>query len=111
MLDQRKAELVKHANKLAQGKEDVLTAQAKDLQIAQTEIQSLVEFVERNIENTSDQDLMNIRTQLQTKMKDGEKHHRKTTQKPATTADVIWNSHQQQTSTSGDRVWWGDIYR
>ena len=89
LLDQRKAELVRHANKLAQGKEDVLTAQAKDLQIAQTEIQSLVEFVERNIENTSDQDLMSICTQLQTKMKDGEKHHRKTTLKPATTSDVL----------------------
>ena len=89
LLDQRKAELVKHANKLAQGKEDVLTAQAKDLQIAQTEIQSLVEFVERNIENTSDQDLMSIRTKLQTKMKDEEKHHRKTSLKPATTADVV----------------------
>ena len=89
LLDQRKAELVKQANKLAQGKEDVLTAQAKDLQIAQTEIQSLVEFVERNIENTSDQDLMSIRTQLQTKMKDGEKHHRKTSLKPATTSDVV----------------------
>ena len=89
LLDQRKAELVRQANKLAQGKEDVLTAQAKDLQIAQTEIQSLVEFVERNIENTSDQDLMSIRTQLQTKMKDGEKHHRKTTLKPATTSDVV----------------------
>ena len=89
LLDQRKAELVKQANKLAQGKEDVLTAQAKDLQIAQTEIQSLVEFVERNIENTSDQDLMSICTQLQTKMKDGEKHHRKTMLKPATTSDVV----------------------
>ena len=85
LLDQRKAELVRHANKLAQGKEDVLTAQAKDLQIAQTEIQSLVEFVERNIENNSDQDLMSIRTQLQTKMKDGEK----TMLKPATTSDVV----------------------
>ena len=85
LLNQRKAELVKQANKLAQDKEDVLTAQAKDLQIAQTEIQSLVEFVERNIENTSDQDLVSIRTQLQTKMKDG----RKTMLKPATTSDVV----------------------
>ena len=89
LLDQRKTELVKQAKKLAQGKEDVLSAHAKDLQIAQTEIQSLVEFVERNIENTSDQDLISIRTQLQTKMKDGEKHHRKTTLKPATTSDVV----------------------
>ena len=91
LLDQRKAELVKQANKLAQSKEDALTAQMKGLQIAQTEIQSLVEFVERNVENTSDQDLMSIRTQLQTKMKEGEKHHRKMSLKPVTTADIVCN--------------------
>ena len=91
VLDQRKAELVKHANKLAQGKEDALTAQAKTLQVTQTEIQSLVEFVERNLENTSDRDLMSIRTQLQTKMTEGEKHHRKTPLEPTTTADVVCN--------------------
>ena len=91
VLDQRKAELVKQANKLAQGKEDSLTAQAKGLQVAHIEIQSLVEFVERNLENTSDQDLMSIRTQLQTKMTEGEKHHRKTPLEPTTTADVVCN--------------------
>ena len=91
VLEQRKAELVKQANKLAQGKEDALTAQAKGLQVAQAEIQSLVEFVERNLENTSDQDLMSIRTQLQTKMTEGEKHHRKTPLEPTTTADVVCN--------------------
>ena len=91
VLDQRKAELVKQANKLAQGKEDALTAQAKGLQVAQAEIQSLVEFVERNLENTSDQDLMSIRTQLQTKMTEGEKHHRKTPLEPTTTADIVCN--------------------
>ena len=91
VLDLRKAELVKQANKLAQGKEDALTAQAKRLQVAQTEIQSLVEFVERNLENTSDQDLMGIRTQLQTKMTEGEKHHQKTPLEPTTTADIVCN--------------------
>ena len=91
VLDQQKAELVKQANKLAQDKEDALTAQVKTLQVAQTEIQSLVEFVERNLENTSDQDLMSIRTQLQTKMTEGEKHHRKTPLEPTTTADIVCN--------------------
>ena len=82
---------MKQANKLAQDKEDALTAQAKGLQVAQIEIQSLVEFVERNLENTSDQDLMSICTQLQTKMTEGEKHHRKTPLEPTTTADVVCN--------------------
>ena len=60
LLDQRKAELVKKATALAQEKKDALAAQRKGLQVAQAEIQSLVEFVERNIENSSDQDLMGI---------------------------------------------------
>ena len=84
VLDQRKAELVRQANRLAQDREDALAAQVKGLEMAQTEIQSLVEFVERNVESTSDQDLMSIRTQLQTKMKEGEKNLRKTSLPTAT---------------------------
>ena len=91
LLNQREAELVGQANTLAKEKKDVLTAQMKEFQIAQTEIQSLVEFVERNLENTSDQDLMSIRTQLQTKMEEEEKRHQKISLKPATTADVVCN--------------------
>ena len=91
LLNQREAELVGQANTVAKEKNDVLTAQMKEFQIAQTEIQSLVEFVERNLENTSDQDLMSIRTQLQTKMEEEEKRHQKISLKPATTADVVCN--------------------
>ena len=91
LLNQREAELVGQANKLAKEKKDVLTAQMKEFQIAQTEIQSLVEFVERNLENTSDQDLMSIRTQLQTKMEEEEKRHQKISLKPAITADIVCN--------------------
>ena len=89
VLDQRKAELVRQANRLAQDKEDALVAQVKGLEMSQTEIQSLVEFVERNVESTSDQDLMSIRTQLQNKMKEGEKNLRKTSLQPTATADVV----------------------
>ena len=88
-LDQRKAELVKQANILAQSKEAALTAQMRELQVAQTEIQSLVKLVEQNLENTSDQNVMSICTQLQTKMEEGEKHHRKICLKPVTTADIV----------------------
>ena len=91
LLNQREAELVGQASTVAKEKKDVLTAQMKEFQIAQTEIQSLVEFVEWNLENTSDQDLMSIRTQLQTKMEEEEKRHHKISLKPATTADVVCN--------------------
>ena len=91
LLDQRKAELVKRASALAQEKKDALAAQRKGLQVAQAEIQSLVEFVERNVENTSDQDLMGIRTQLQTKVEEEEKRHQQLSLEPATTADFACN--------------------
>jgi DNA-binding beta-propeller fold protein YncE len=91
VLDQQEQKLMEQANRLAQEKEDVLTAQMKGLQVAQTEIHSLVEFVERNIESTSDQDLMSIHTHLQTKITEGEKHYRKLSLKLATTADVMCN--------------------
>ena len=91
LLDQRKAELVKKASALAQEKKDALAAQRKGLQVAQAEIQSLVEFVERNVENTSDQDLMGIRTQLQTKVEEEEKRHQQLSLEPATTADIACN--------------------
>ena len=91
-LGQRKAELVKQANLLAEIKGAALTAQMKELQVTQTEIKSLVKLVEQNLENTSDQDLMSIRTQLQTKIKEGEKRHRKVSLKPINTADIVCNS-------------------
>ena len=91
LLDQRKAELVKKASTLAQEKKDALVAQRKGLQVAQAEIQSLAEFVERNMENTSDQDLMSIRTQLQTKVEEEDKCHQQLSLEPATTADIACN--------------------
>ena len=92
VLEQRETELVKKVLTMAQEKKDALTAQRKGLQMAQTEIQSLVEFVERNVENTSDQDLMNILSQLQSKVDEGEKRHQQLSLDPSTTADLAYHS-------------------
>ena len=88
VLEQRETELVKKVLTLAQEKKDALMAQRKGLQMAEIEIQSLVEFVERNVENTSDQDLMAILSQLRAKVKEGEKRHQQLFLDPATTADI-----------------------
>ena len=88
VLEQRETELVKKVQTLAQEKKDALTAQRKGLQMAQTEIQSQVEFVEKNVENTSDQDLMSILSQLLSKVEEGEKRHQQLSLDPATTADI-----------------------
>ena len=91
VLDRRKAELVKKAGSLAQEKKDALVAQKRVLQVAQKEVQLLVEFVERNVEGTSDQDLMSIRTQLATKMEEEEKRHRQLSLEPSAIADIACN--------------------
>ena len=91
LLDQRKKELVKKATTLAQKKKDALSDQKKVFQVAKKEIQLLVELIERNIESTSDQDLMSIRKQLQNKIEEEEKHHRQLSLKPTATADISCN--------------------
>ena len=91
VLDQRKAELVKRTSTLAQEKKDALAAQQKRFQVAQTEIHLVVELVERNIESTSDLNLMCIRTQLQTKMEEEEKRHQQLSLEPTATADIFYN--------------------
>ena len=91
VLDQRKTELVKKAGNLAREKKDSLSVQREVFQAAQKEIQILTEVVERNIESTSDQDLMSICTQLETKMKEEEKRHGQMSLEPTATADIICN--------------------
>ena len=88
VLERRKAELVGKVSSLAQEKKNALVAQKTVLQVAQKEIQLLTELVERNVESTSDQDLMSIRRQLQSKMEEEEKHHRQLSLEPTATADI-----------------------
>ena len=89
LLDWRKAESVKKASSLAKEKMDALTAQKKGLQVAQTEIQGLVEFIERNIEMTSDYDLMCICTELEIKIEEEEKRHRQLSLEPSATPNIF----------------------
>ena len=88
VLERRKAELVGKVSSLAQEKKNALAAQKTVLQVAQKEIQLLTELVERNVESMSDQDLMSIRRQLQSKMEEEEKHHRQLSLEPTATADI-----------------------
>ena len=88
VLERRKAELVGKVSSLAQEKKNALAAQKTVLQVAQKEIQLLMELVERNVESTSDQDLMSIRRQLQSKMEEEEEHHRQLSLEPTATADI-----------------------
>ena len=88
VLERREAELVGKVGSLAQEKKNALAAQKTVLHLAQKEIQLLAKFVERNVESTSDQDLMSIRTQLQSKVEEEEKRHRQLSLEPTATADI-----------------------
>ena len=88
VLERRKAELVGKVSSLAQEKKNALAAQKTVLHVAQKEIKLLTELVERNVESTSDQDLMSIRRQLQSKMEEEEKHHRQLSLEPTPIADI-----------------------
>ena len=88
VLERREAELVGKVGSLAQEKKNALAAQKTVLHVAQKEIQLLAEFVERNVESTSDQDLMSIRTQLQSKVEEEEKRHRQLSLEPTATANI-----------------------
>ena len=88
VLEWRKVELVGKVCSLAKEKKNALAAQKTVLQVAQKEVQLLTELVERNVESTSDQDLMSIRRQLQSKMEEEEKHHRQLSLEPTATADI-----------------------
>ena len=71
LLRQRKQQLLKDAAKLKDEKLDALKAQRKNFQVAQTEAQSLVEFVERSLENATDEELMSIHKQVLTRVEEG----------------------------------------
>ena len=68
---QRKQQLLEDAAKLKEEKLDALKAQRKNFQVAQTEAQSLVEFVERSLENATDEELMSIHKQVLTRVEEG----------------------------------------
>ena len=88
VLEQQETELLKNVLTLTLEKKDILMAQRNEFQMAQREIQSLVELVERNVENTSDQDLIGLYTQLLAKVKEERILHQQLSLDPSTSTDI-----------------------
>ena len=89
LLEQRKTELVGKVGLLARAKKNALATQKEVFQASQKEIQIFAEFVERNAESTSDQDLMSVRMELQNRAEKEEKHHQQMSLELRTTAAGI----------------------
>ena len=89
LLDQREAELASMATALVRGKRDTLAVQKKELQVVSAEIQSLVEFVERELESASDKDLMMCYSELQSRVKEGCEKNNSLALDPRSVADIV----------------------
>ena len=75
IIEQRKQELLEKAASVTKGKLDRLSVQEKGFEMASGTIQSLVDFVEQNIENATEEELMSIHTQVLNRISDETKKH------------------------------------
>ena len=75
IIEQRKEEVLKQASRLVDTKFDRLSTQEKELQKMMSTIQSLLEFVERSVENMTDEELMSIHVQISKQIGEETKKH------------------------------------
>ena len=68
ILDKREKELLAETAAAVEKKMNNLTVQQKKLEMSSGTIQSLVEFVERNVENATEEELMTFHTQMMTRI-------------------------------------------
>ena len=91
ILDKREKVLLTETASTAKKKMNNLNIQQKKLEMNSGTIQSLVEFVERNIENATDEELMNIHTQMMTRISEETEKQRQTSAElaPVEKADKV----------------------
>ena len=75
IIEQRKRELLEKAASTMKGKLDRLSVQEKGFEMASGTVQSLVDFVEQNIENATEEELMSIHTQVMNRISEETKKH------------------------------------
>ena len=78
ILDKREKELLAETAATVERKMTNLTMQQKKLEMSSGTIQSLVEFVERSVENATDEELMTIHTQMVTRISEETEKQRQT---------------------------------
>ena len=78
VIDKREKEMLIETAAIVEEKTKRLTVQGKKLEMCSCTIQSVVELVERNIENTTDGELMSIHTQLRSRIREETEKQRQT---------------------------------
>ena len=75
IIEQRKRELLEKAASVTKGKLDRLSVQEKEFEMASGKVQSLVDFVELNIENATEEELMSIHMQVLNRISEETRKH------------------------------------
>ena len=75
IIEQRKRELLEKAVSMTKGKLDRLSVQEKGFEMASGTVQSLVDFVELNIENATEEELMSIHMQVLNRISEETRKH------------------------------------
>ena len=88
ILRKREKQLLDRASELKQLKLDSLGAQRKGFALATSEIQGLVEFVERSIDNASDEEIMLLQQQIQDRVQEQREKHKRIDLIPAEVANI-----------------------
>ena len=88
ILLKREKQLLDRASELKQQKLDNLGAQKKGFALATSEIQGLVEFVERSVENATDEEFMSLQQHIQEQIQEQCAKHERINLIPAELANV-----------------------
>ena len=88
ILHKREKQLLDRASELKQQKLDNLGAQKKGFALATSEIQGLAEFVERSVENATDEEFMSLQQHIQEQIQEQCAKHERINLIPAEAANV-----------------------
>ena len=88
ILCMREKQLLNRASELKQQKLDNLGAQKKSFALATSEIQGLVEFIERSVENATDEEFMSLQQHIQEQIQEQCEKHKCIDLIPAEVANV-----------------------
>ena len=90
IIEQRKQELLEKASSITKVKLDRLSIQGKGFEMALGGIRSLVDFVEQNMKNATDEELMSIHTQVLSRIDEETRKHQQssTVLEPVEEADM-----------------------
>ena len=88
ILHKREKQLLDRASELKQQKLDSLGAQRKGFALATSEIQGLMEFVERSIDNGTDEEIMLLQQQIQDRVREQREKHEHIDLIPAEVANI-----------------------